>query len=51
MALQLWTKQYKIFASIDSSGKDKSIPLKILIENRNKRVNDSLKKLTIKNTI
>ena len=38
----------KFFASIDSSGKDKSIPLKILIENRNKRVNDSLKKINYK---
>ena len=38
----------KFFASIDSSGKDKSIPLKVLIENRNKRVNDSLKKINYK---
>ena len=36
----------KFFASIDSSGKDKSIPLKILIENRKKRINDSLKKIS-----
>jgi len=38
----------KFFASIDSSGKDKSIPLKILIENRKKRINDSLKKISYK---
>ena len=38
----------KFTASIDSSGKDKSIPLKILIENREKRVNDSLKKISYK---
>ena len=38
----------KFFASIDSTGKDKMIPLKILIENRKKRINDSLEKINYK---